>query len=105
MNSPQFVESSRHIAKNIMTLELEDDGKMRSLFLRMTGREPSKEEVAVLTHLLTEQRAYFKQSPKIADELIKIGKTVTKIADKPELAAWTIVVNAMMNLDSFYMLR
>jgi len=105
MNSPQFVESSRHIAKNIMTLELEDDGKIKSLFLRMTGREPTKEEVAVLTDLLTEQRAYFKQFPKIAGELIKVGKTVTNIADKSELAAWTIVVNTVMNLDSFYMLR
>jgi hypothetical protein len=105
MNSPQFVESSRHIAQITIGLDLEDDGKMRSLFLRMTGRDPIEEEVSVLTGLLTEQRAYFTQFPKIADELIKIGETVTNTPDKAELAAWTIVVNTVMNLDSFYMLR
>lgn len=105
MNSPQFVEASRHIAKHIITVQQGDDGKIQSLFLRMTGRQPTNQEVTVLKQLLTKQRTYFKQSPQVVNRLLKIGRTSTNIADKTELAAWTVVANTVMNLDSFYMLR
>jgi hypothetical protein len=105
MNSPQVVESCRNLAAVAMAKGGDDIAKLQMVFVRLSAREASEQELALLKKLLADQRAYFKSSPEIAKKLTVIGKTKTKQADKQELAAWTVMVNTVMNLDAFYMLR
>jgi hypothetical protein len=105
MNSPQVVESCRNLAAVAMAKGGDDIGKLQLVFVRLSAREASEQELVLLKKLLADQRAYFKSSPEIAKKLTVIGKTKTKQADKQELAAWTVMVNTVMNLDAFYMLR
>lgn len=105
MNSPQVVESCRSLATAMMAGNLDDAGKIREAFLRLTGRAPEAKELGILTGLLSSQRDYFKKSPDVARKLTAMGKTKSNTSDKPELAAWTVMVNTIMNLDAYYMMR
>ena len=105
MNSPQVVESCRNLAAVTMAKGGDDVAKLQTIFVRLAGREAGEHELVILKKLLADQRAYFKKSPEVANKLTVIGKTTTEQADKQELATWTVIVNTVMNLDAFYMLR
>jgi hypothetical protein len=105
MNSPQVVESCQNMAGLIMSHKADDTGKIQLAFLKLAGREASAKELGILTKLLDEQRVYFKGAPDVAYKLTAMGKVKAKQKDKLELAAWTVLVNTVMNLDGFYMLR
>jgi hypothetical protein len=104
MNSPLYVASARSLAMTVADKEGDDASKLRAIFERLASRAPTTDETAILAGLLTSQRTYFQGSPEVSKNLNGVGKFV-RGKDSPELAAWTVVANAMMNLDSFYMLR
>jgi hypothetical protein len=105
MNSPQVIESCQNMAGLILSHKADDTGKVQLAFIKLTGREASPNELEILTKLLAEQRVYFKGAPDVATQLTAMGKVKAKQKDKQELAAWTVIVNTIMNLDGFYMLR
>ena len=105
MNSPQFVESSRALAAKVLEVKGDDPAKLKHLYKTLTSTEASEQEVALLSDLLKEQREYFSKSENIAKALTKIGKSKSKASETKELAAWTVIANTVLNLDSFYMLR
>ena len=105
MNSPQVIESCQNMAGLILSHKADDTGKIQLAFVKLAGREASPNELEILTKLLAEQRVYFKGSPDVATKLTAMGKVKAKQKDKQELAAWTVIVNTIMNLDGFYMLR
>ncbi len=73
--------------------------RLRSLFRRCTGREPDKTELARLTNSLNDFRKRYEVAPADAESLLKVG-----VAMRPteipvhELAAWTVIANAVLNL-------
>ena len=78
-----------------------DEERLAELFLRLTGRTITEAEQTLLLELLHNQRQYFQSDPGVTGSFLKVaggGKGA-------ELAAWTIVANSVMNLDSFYMVR
>ncbi len=101
MNSPQFVKASRSLAQKVMTGQGGDEAKLADLFQRLTAKTISTEEQTLLLELLQEQRKYFTGDPGVTASFLKVSGG----GKDPELAAWTVVANAVMNLDSFYMVR
>ena len=71
------------------------------MFRRVTARCPDEEEVALLRGLLTRQRSAFRRDPEAAKRLIAVGRIAAADASwiRVELAAWTVVAQAMLNLD------
>ncbi|MFT5129293.1 MAG: hypothetical protein ACI8W8_002915 [Rhodothermales bacterium] len=104
LNSPLYVAGARGVAMRVMESKAEDATKLAELFQRLTSRDPQPEEAQVLSELLSSQLAYFRASPEVSKNLNKVGGAI-RGPDSPELAAWTTVASAVMNLDSFYMLR
>jgi len=110
MNSPQFVETARVLAARSLQLDASEEGRIQSVFFKLSGRPPSAKEVEVLTRLLTEQREYFAAQPEIAKKLTAVGKTkldkqTTEAHSHGEIAAWTMVASTVLNLDAYYMVR
>ena len=105
MNSPQVIESSRSLASKILKENEDDTRRMENLFQTLTSRKVLPSELSLLNDLLADQVKYFKASPDVAKKLSEVGNARVKDADLEELSAWTIISNAIMNLDSFYMLR
>jgi mono/diheme cytochrome c family protein len=101
MNERQFVECARDLAERIIkeggpTIE----SRVAFAFRLATARPPSKEDAQDLTAAYRDFLARFKAEPESAKKLIAVGDTPPDpTLDPPELAAWTLVANVVLNLD------
>lgn len=102
LNDTQFVEAARVLAQKAMKEEGADTGKqIRFAFLRLTGREPDKRELKILSELWKEQRTIFASEPARARQLLAVGDSKADPSlDVVQLAAATEVTQAILNLDA-----
>ncbi|QEF99384.1 Planctomycete cytochrome C [Stieleria maiorica] len=100
MNDVQFVEAARALAESVMN-QNDDPERVQLAFLKLTGRNADTNELERLLSLLKEEQAYFADEPERAAALLAIGQsTVASDVPPPQLAAMTVVCQAMMNLDA-----
>lgn len=103
LNDPIFVEASRVFATRIVELQnLDDSAGITHAFATALQREPSMEEAAVLQKLLKNQRAWYQSHPNDATSLVAIGQEpAVDTTHATEVAAWTAVTRAILNLHEF----
>lgn len=101
LNGPQFVEASRGLAEKLLkSTEVNDEKLLVNLFRTLTSRQPTAEELAILTDLLNSQLELFKSQPEEAQKYLSVGDfKVAESLDKSQLAAVTAVANALFNFD------
>jgi len=101
MNDPTYVEASRALAQRTL-LEGGRDEKQRVeyAFRLATARKPTGKEAGVLRHLLKARLSEFQKDRGSAMKLLGVGESArdTRL-DASELAAWTTVASAILNLD------
>ena len=100
LNDPIFVEGARAFAERmIRDGGKDDDARLALAYRRALSRSPRPEERAVLIDLLNRHRDHYRAHAKEADELLHVGeRPVAKDLDPAELAAWTSVARAILNL-------
>jgi hypothetical protein len=100
MNDPTFVEAARKLAERMMT-EGKDDKQRVTLAYRLAmARPPKSAEMDVLLKLYREQVAIYRSDKEAGGKLLHAGESPADSSlDPAELAAWTIVANAILNLD------
>jgi hypothetical protein len=99
LNDPTFVEAARVLAQRAPEEAKGDAERIAWAFRQVTSRPPDDFEVKALVKVLEKNRSTYKADPKAANELVKIGLApLPKDADVPELAAWTAVCRALLNL-------
>ena len=100
LNDPQFTEASRLIAQRMLVKEgITADERISSAFRLATSRHPNKKELKLLTDLLQDQKEVFEADPDKAESLLKVGEYgINANLELTELAAYTVVANAIMNL-------
>lgn len=100
LNDPQYTEASRLIA----TRMLQEGGetatdRIHFAFRLATSRHPKAEELALLNDLLEKEQADFETETTAAKQLTSIGEfPLAEGVDLAELAAYTVVANAILNL-------
>ncbi|MBX3441287.1 MAG: DUF1553 domain-containing protein [Planctomyces sp.] len=101
LNDPQFVEAARAMAENLLQATEADDGKrLAAAFRTLTSRAPSDAERQVLSDLLRTQRSWFEVHPEAAADYVAVGESPRSgNVDAREHAAWTAVLQALMNYD------
>jgi hypothetical protein len=101
MNEPQYVEASRALAERVLKeggSSAED--RFTYLFRLVTARRPDSGEAVALGSGLRDLLGHYKEDVESAKQLIAQGETKPDPAlDPAELAAWTMVANAVLNLD------
>ncbi|QDT56432.1 Planctomycete cytochrome C [Caulifigura coniformis] len=101
LNDPTYIEASRKLAERILTEGGETaDSKIDFLFRLATARRPSDREHAILMALLRDQEQKYREDPKAAEQLLGVGESprnTTLPAD--QVAAWTTMSSAVLNLD------
>jgi hypothetical protein len=107
LNDPQFVEASRGLAIRMFREGGGDLTKqVRWLFKETLGREPNPQETTLLTGIYNDQLEIFRQDPKQADAYLKVGDLPTPATHPAiDLAAATVLANAVINLDEAITLR
>jgi hypothetical protein len=101
MNDPTYVESARVLAERALREGGKDAGSRIAYAFRLaTARKPTAAESRVLRDLLQQQLATYRGDKKAAMALLKVGESPSDTRlDAAELAAWTMVASAVLNLD------
>jgi hypothetical protein len=82
---------------------MSDSDRIRSVFRQVTSRVPDETETATLISLLQQDREEFQKSPESAAKINQIGLLPKDSSVDPvELAAWTSVCRAILNLSETY---
>jgi hypothetical protein len=98
-NDEQFQEAARVLAQRTIAEEKDDTARVVSIFRRLVARAPDDRELAALTKALAGFRERYQYAPWDA-----AGVTAAGDAPRPEnvspgeLAAWTMLGSAVMNL-------
>ena len=100
MNDPTYVEASRKLAERMMTEAKTTDERIALAFRLATARKPSERETVVLRQVFEAELAEYRKDGKKALKLLSIGEAKREEKLNPaEVAAWTIVASAILNLD------
>ncbi|HEY7180262.1 MAG TPA: DUF1553 domain-containing protein [Blastocatellia bacterium] len=101
LNDPTYVEAARAMAAKTLRDGGKDlSGRIAYVFRLALARNPSAQETKVLRDLLSRQLINYRKDSKAASELTHVGESaVDDKVDQPELAAWTMVASAILNLD------
>jgi len=100
MNDPQFVEAARHLAERAIESGDNADGRIDFLADHLLARPLRPEELAVVRNSLDKFEQHYGSDVEDAKKLVAVGdsKEATK-TPIPQLAAWTMIANQLMNLD------
>jgi hypothetical protein len=100
LNDPTYVEAARVMAAGVIKDHADDRVRVTEAFARVLGRFPEAEEGRMVTELLANQRARYGVNPDDAAKLVAVGESrAGGDIDAVELAAWTLTVHTLMNLD------
>ncbi|MCA9220833.1 MAG: DUF1553 domain-containing protein, partial [Planctomycetales bacterium] len=100
LNDPTFVEAARVFAERIMTCDNETNARIRWAWRQALSREPTAEELAALADFAATSRDYYQAHPDDAEKLLGVGlANRPENVDAAELAAWTNVARAILNLN------
>ena len=100
LNDPQFVEASKALANRMMNEGGQNlKQRIEYAFRWATSRKPDVEELNILEDLFKSEMNEFRKYPELADDLLEIGKpnNLDNLM-KLELASYTVVANAIINL-------
>ena len=100
-NDPQFVESARAAAERSLRAAGDDRIRAGLLFRRATGTAPSTAVLDRLVETLAVNRARYVAAPDDAAKLLAVGMSPRPDdLDPAELAAWTMLANAVLSSDA-----
>lgn len=100
LNDPSYIEAARVFAERLLSQELNSDAE-RTAWMMQTAlnRSSRPEESEVLVQLLKNHREQYQRDLESAKKLLAVGdKAVDAKFDAAELAAWTSVTRAVLNL-------
>jgi hypothetical protein len=101
LNDPAYIEAAQALARRIMTEAGSTLAERVTYGFRLClARSPKTAEVQRLVALYEQELAHFKQDAKAAEKMAtsELGKPASD-TDLPQLAAWTVVANVLLNLD------
>ena len=100
MNDVQHFEAARGFAQHLMTAAALPAERIAFAFRSVLARPPVPEETAVVLELFQRQLARYQAAPAAAGQAIRFGESKpSPELNEPELAAWTLVANLILNMD------
>ena len=101
MNDPTYIEAARLLAQRAMIEGGKDvPSRINFAFRLATSRLPNAKERQILQVLFNQQMSRYRGDKKAASDLLAVGESKPDTSlDRSELAAWTILTSAILNLD------
>ena len=97
LNETEYLKAARELAKK--TLLTKDSSKRLAFaYETVTSKLPDEKERKVLSGLVSSLEANYLEQPALADAVCR-GVELTDAKSKAQLASWTVLVNALYNLD------
>jgi len=100
LNDVTYVEAARVFAEHALRAEAKTfDERLNWAFRRALSRAPTPPETSLLAAMYEKHRAQFAADTAAADQLLATGEwPAPKDLDRADLAAWTSVTRAILNL-------
>ena len=99
LNESEYLKYARNLAQIVLTPKNANLAqRIAFAFETVTSKLPDQKEQVMLSDLLKSLQSSYNTQPLLADALCE-GLQVQGAGQKAELAAWTILVNALYNLD------
>jgi hypothetical protein len=97
LNDPVFFEAARAFAGRL--LKEAGDSRQRAVlgFRLCVARQPRDQEINEIVSLYEKEAGRYRQDPQAADRIA--GDSAEYRETGPDFAAWTLVCNALLNLD------
>lgn len=100
LNDPTFIEAARMFAARV----IEEGGdsfasRLDKAYSLALSRPPDAEERRVMKNLLKKTRTEYQANPEAVKSLLDTGVAPINNTDALELASWTAVTRALLNLD------
>ncbi|HTL57280.1 MAG TPA: PSD1 and planctomycete cytochrome C domain-containing protein [Candidatus Limnocylindrales bacterium] len=101
MNAPEYFEAARHLGYRMLReCGTSDADRLRNGFRLVTARTPSEKEASILVDTLAAERARYANDEEGAKKALSVGESpLPDDVPAPELAAYTMVANLLLNLD------
>jgi hypothetical protein len=100
LNDPQFVEAARNLAQRAIDSSGDTDRRLNFLAARLLARQFRPEELAIVRGSLKTFERHYVAQVEDAKKLVAVGESKSEAkVPAPQLAAWTMVANELMNLD------
>jgi len=100
LNDITYVEAARGLASRVIKDTDKPADRIESIYLHLMARPPSEEERSIVRRRLELLEAEFSGDPEKAQQLLAIGQSKPDDSiPAVELAAYTALCNALMNLD------
>ena len=100
LNDVQFVEAARYLAQTTILTHTTAQERMDFLAKRLLARPFRAEETAVVLKSQAALLKHYQAKPDDAKKLIAVGESKPDPRlDPAELAAWTMLINELLNLD------
>ena len=101
MNDVQQIEAARVFAERLLTEGgTTPEERIHFGYRAVLGRKPLPAEIPIIRAAYEHHLAAFQQAPEAAAKFIRQGESKPRPGlPEPELAAWTLVANLMLNLD------
>jgi hypothetical protein len=101
LNDEQFVEAAKFLAQRALKEGgTTFDARIDLIAQRLLARSFRPEELEIVQASLADLAAYYESHPDDAAKLLSVGEKPADAAmNVPELAAWTMLTNEVMNLD------
>ena len=101
MNDPQWVEASRALAERLIKQGgKQPEQRIQYLSELVLSHDPSPQMASVLEQSFNQMEKHYATDPTAAHDLVAVGEKPRDAAiPPPELAAWTMVVSEVLNLD------
>ena len=99
LNDPAFVEAARILAERVLSEPGDDAVHLEQLMRRVLQRAPRAAEAELLHELLASQRESYRAEAEAARSLTSNGELApSSDVDTEELAAWTSLARAVLNM-------
>jgi mono/diheme cytochrome c family protein len=99
LNDPQFVEAARALADRALAAPGDDATRLDFVARRLLARPLEADEQEIVAASLARLAEHYAAHPEDAAQLVAVGESKPRFADLPRLAAWTMLVNQLSNLD------
>lgn len=100
LNDIAYVEAARGLATRVIQDVEQPDDRIEAIYAYLLSRPPSEEELGIVRRRLELLEAEFNGDPEKAQQLLKIGESKPdESIPAVQLAAYTALCNALMNLD------
>jgi hypothetical protein len=99
MNEPEYLKAARHLAHTtISNRALSNSERLIAVYETITSKLPDTAEADNLLSMVAELETLYRDNPELADRLCK-GVRLREDVSAGELAAWTMLVSTIYNLD------